>query len=105
MEERRALTDIVGQDLSLPVVVMKMVGSEKARKAVSSFCGSVMTKKEEAERVRRREEEEAARRREEEREDSGGEVDTPPSPPTPSPRGRRRYPAGGLCPSRNAETG
>ncbi|XP_026830981.1 uncharacterized protein LOC113563521 [Ooceraea biroi] len=52
-EERRVLKDVVGEDLSLPTVMRKMVGSERNWRAVSSFCEQVMLRKEEAERERR----------------------------------------------------
>lgn len=42
------LTDITGVDLSLLVVVTKMIGSEEAWAAVTSFCETVMSQKEAA---------------------------------------------------------
>jgi len=51
--ERADLVVAVGADLSFPAVVGVMVGSGKAWKAVSSFCGKVMLQKEDAERERR----------------------------------------------------
>lgn len=47
-EERRVLTNTIGEDFSLPTVVRQMVGSEDNWKAVSSFCSNVMRQKEEA---------------------------------------------------------
>lgn len=57
---RRALKNVVGEDLSLPDLVSQMVGSEEAWSAFSSFCEAVMLQKEKAERVRRNEAEAAA---------------------------------------------
>ncbi|XP_067208484.1 uncharacterized protein [Linepithema humile] len=51
--ERRALTAVVGEDLSLPALMRAMLEVEDKWKAVSSFCNSVMSQKEEAERRRR----------------------------------------------------
>lgn len=48
---RRVLTGVIGEDLSLPAVVSKMVGSVEAWNAVASFCEQVM-QKEAAERAR-----------------------------------------------------
>jgi len=45
---RREFTAAVGGDLSLPVFVSRMVGSENTWKAVASFCEQVMLQKEEA---------------------------------------------------------
>nr|XP_012215832.1 PREDICTED: uncharacterized protein LOC105668174 [Linepithema humile] len=69
MEERRALTAVVGEDLSLPALVQAMLEGEDKWKAASDFCGAVMLQKEEAERIKRGEAEEV---------DS-----TPPSSPPP----------------------
>ncbi|KMQ89244.1 reverse transcriptase [Lasius niger] len=52
-EERRALTDKVGNDLSLPIIVNRMVESDEAWKAIVS-CGRIMLRKEMAERERER---------------------------------------------------
>jgi len=49
--QRRGLTNVMGDDLSLPV----MIGSEEAWSAVVSYCESFMTQKEAAERERRQE--------------------------------------------------
>jgi hypothetical protein len=51
-DERRALSGVVGGDLSLPTVVGKMVESQEGWRAVTSFCDSVMSRKEAAERIR-----------------------------------------------------
>lgn len=56
-ELRRELTHIVGQELSLPVLVTRMVGSDEAWKAAVSFYEAVMLQK------GRRPKESAARRR------------------------------------------
>nr|XP_012217855.1 PREDICTED: uncharacterized protein LOC105669457 [Linepithema humile] len=48
-EERRALTAVVGQDLSLPALIQAMLEGEEKWKAASDFCGAVMSQKEEAE--------------------------------------------------------
>jgi len=45
----------VGNDLSLPVLITKIVSSERLWKAVASFCEQVMLQKEVAERIRRHE--------------------------------------------------
>lgn len=50
-EQRRVLTDAVGDDLSLPTVIYKMVGSESVWGAVV-FCENVISRKEAAERER-----------------------------------------------------
>jgi len=52
-DERRVLTEVVGPDLSLPTLVRVMLEGEENWRAVSSFCGRVLTRKEEAERTRR----------------------------------------------------
>ncbi|XP_011860049.1 PREDICTED: uncharacterized protein LOC105557413 [Vollenhovia emeryi] len=51
--ERRALSNIIGADLSLPMVVKAITEREVSWKAFSSFCEHVMLQKEEAERIRR----------------------------------------------------
>lgn len=51
-DERRVLIAEVGRDLSLPTVLSSMVGSETSWAVISSFCDTVMSQKEEAERVR-----------------------------------------------------
>lgn len=50
--ERSALRAIIGFDLSLPAVVKAMVSSERSWTAVTSFCESIMSQKEAAERLR-----------------------------------------------------
>lgn len=49
--QRRALTGVVGEDLSLPILVTRMAGSEAAWRAIVAFCKEVM--RETAERIRR----------------------------------------------------
>nr|XP_012217918.1 PREDICTED: uncharacterized protein LOC105669503 [Linepithema humile] len=51
--ERRVLTAVVGEDLSLPALVNAMLEGEDKWRAVSSFCDKVMFQKEEAERIRK----------------------------------------------------
>ncbi|XP_025262989.1 uncharacterized protein LOC112637435 [Camponotus floridanus] len=51
-DERRDLRQVVGDDLSLPIIVAKMVESEDAWDAMVSFCENVISQKEAAERVR-----------------------------------------------------
>ncbi|XP_063821233.1 uncharacterized protein LOC135071373 [Ostrinia nubilalis] len=51
-EQRRVLTAVVGQDLSLPSLVNAFLGSERCWKAVASFCEKVILQKEAAERER-----------------------------------------------------
>ncbi|XP_072766605.1 uncharacterized protein [Anoplolepis gracilipes] len=53
---RRDLCSVVGNDLSLPTMVTKMLGDERSWKAIVFFCEQVMTQKEAAERIRRQEE-------------------------------------------------
>nr|XP_012235910.1 PREDICTED: uncharacterized protein LOC105680055 [Linepithema humile] len=78
--ERRALTAVVGEDLSLPALIQAMLEGEEKWRAASDFCSAVMLQKEEVERIRRGEAEEV---------DS-----TPPSSPSLSPfaeeNGRQR---------------
>lgn len=52
---RRDLKNEVRNDLSLPVLIVRMVDSERFWKAVASFCEQVMLQKEAAERIRRQE--------------------------------------------------
>lgn len=107
--QRRELVIVVGADLSLPVLVTRMTGSEEAWKTAVSFCEAVMLRKEAAERIRRQEaaaEEMAAAARaaaagdrdsdseesqgeEEEGKEETGESSTPTPPPSP-PQIRRR---------------
>lgn len=49
---RQDLVDKIGRDLSLPSVIIAMLGSERSWQAVVSFCEEVMSQKETAERVR-----------------------------------------------------
>lgn len=49
---RRALVAEIGVDLSLPTVVAAMVGSERCWQAMVSFCETVISQKEAAERDR-----------------------------------------------------
>ncbi|KAL0860240.1 hypothetical protein ABMA27_010547 [Loxostege sticticalis] len=51
-EQRRVLVGAVGQDLSLPSIVNAMLDDERAWKAMASFCETVMSQKEAAERER-----------------------------------------------------
>ncbi|XP_063827169.1 uncharacterized protein LOC135076679 [Ostrinia nubilalis] len=51
-EQRRVLTAVVGRDLSLPSLVIAMLGSEGCWKVVASFCEEVILQKEAAERER-----------------------------------------------------
>ncbi|XP_071635058.1 uncharacterized protein [Temnothorax longispinosus] len=51
--QRRVLQGEIGQDLSLPAMVAAMVGNESKWRAFTGFCGAVMARKEEAERIRR----------------------------------------------------
>jgi len=50
--QRRVLSSVIGEDLSLPAVVSAMVESEDAWGAMISFCEEVMSQKEAAERDR-----------------------------------------------------
>lgn len=54
--QRRELVNVVDADLSLPVLVTRMTGSEEAWKAAVSFCEAVKLRKEAAKgsAVRRR---------------------------------------------------
>lgn len=52
---RPCLTRKVGNDLSVSVIIPKIIDSEEVWPAVVSFCETVMTQNEAAERVRRRE--------------------------------------------------
>jgi len=65
-EERRVLVQVIGGDLSLPVVVSAIIRKENNWKednwkAFSSFCEVVMSQKEEAERIWRGEQQPPAR--------------------------------------------
>lgn len=52
-EERRALRETTGNDLSLYALIGKMLGDEEAWKAFIAFSERVMKSKEDAERIRR----------------------------------------------------
>lgn len=52
-KEREALVEAVGADLSLSAVIPAILASREAWRAFSRFCEQVMTRKEEAERLRR----------------------------------------------------
>jgi len=81
--ERAELMVAVGADLSLPAVIRAMIGRAEAWKAVS-FCGRVMLRKEDAERVRRGE----GRRRANPPLPRDGGMPPPAGPP---PKRRRHY--------------
>ncbi|XP_049880463.1 uncharacterized protein LOC126376954 [Pectinophora gossypiella] len=49
---RAALSAVIGPDLSLPAMIVAMVGSEAAWRAVATFSDAVMSEKEAAERER-----------------------------------------------------
>jgi hypothetical protein len=53
-KERRVLVRYIGPDLSLLAVIESMLGREENWEAVASFCGSVMSRKEAAERAKKR---------------------------------------------------
>ncbi|XP_041976465.1 uncharacterized protein LOC121731176 [Aricia agestis] len=55
MEQRTALTAVIGMDLSLPAIIRAMLSSEIAWQAVNDFAQEVITAKEEAERRREQE--------------------------------------------------
>jgi hypothetical protein len=50
--QHHTLTQLIGDDLSLPGMVGAMLGSERAWKAAVSFCETVISQKEAAERDR-----------------------------------------------------
>lgn len=52
MTERVELSAIIGDDLSLPNIVSKMVRSKAAWQAFSTYCERVLRVKEEEERTR-----------------------------------------------------
>ncbi|CAK9833157.1 hypothetical protein ANTRET_LOCUS9881 [Anthophora retusa] len=52
--ERRTLRSVVGEDLSPPVLIQRMLEGRAQWDAVASFCEEVMRQKEAAERVRER---------------------------------------------------
>jgi len=55
MEQRWVLTAMVGDDLSLPAIFDAILGSERSWRGFLAFCEEVLTRKEEAERLRREE--------------------------------------------------
>jgi len=88
--------DVVGGDLSLPVLVIHMIGSEEAWKAAVSFAEEVMLLQETTERICRQEVAAAeatlaaaAQSSEEKEEGETEEEDDQSSPPSP-PRTRMR---------------
>lgn len=62
-EERSALSEEVGHDLSIPGIVTAIIRREKAWQAFRTFCELVLSKKEEAERIRRGEQQPPASNR------------------------------------------
>lgn len=90
---RRELIATVGGNLSLPVVVQKMLGEEAAWKAVSSFCEIVMAQKEETERGR----EKSGRKRRGSPEPTGNdrEIDAGAGPPLSAPAAANACAVGG----------
>lgn len=77
-DERNHLKANVGDDLNLSTIIGKIMQEEVAWKAFATFCGIVMRKKEDAERVRRGEQ----------------PPPLPPSPITPSEKKVRSTPNG-----------
>lgn len=51
-EERRSLMDVVGNNLTIQALIEKILEKEEAWQSFANFCGSVMRKKEDAERAR-----------------------------------------------------
>lgn len=51
-EERQGLIEVVGNDLTIRALIKKILEKEEAWQSFANFCGSVMRKKEDAERVR-----------------------------------------------------
>ncbi|CAH2093691.1 unnamed protein product [Euphydryas editha] len=49
---RQGLTSVLGRDLSLPSIITAMLGDDESWKAMVSFYETVMSQKEEDERVR-----------------------------------------------------
>lgn len=91
---------VAGEDLSLPVLVAKMAGSEKVWKAVVTFCEEVVLQKETAERIRRQgvasptpagvaAAAAANSGKDEEGSEAEGETLTPPTTPSATPHLRR----------------
>lgn len=52
-EERQQLKDVIGNGLSLSAVIGAITTDDNAWKAFATFCGKIMRRKEEAERIRR----------------------------------------------------
>lgn len=52
-KERGSLKERIGDEISLPIIIGKIIREEEAWKAFATFCGQVMRRKEDAERVRR----------------------------------------------------
>lgn len=53
-EARRCLVAVVGTDLSLPTIIVQMVGDERSWEAVASFSETIMLQREAEERERER---------------------------------------------------
>lgn len=51
---RRSLIAVVGSDLSLPAIIVKMIGDERSWEAVASFCETIVSQREAEERERER---------------------------------------------------
>lgn len=51
--EREKLREEIGNNLTLPKIVEAILEREEAWKSFASFCGNVMRKKEDAERIKR----------------------------------------------------
>ncbi|CAH2104597.1 unnamed protein product [Euphydryas editha] len=49
---RQSLTSVLGRNLSLPSIIIAMLGDDESCKAMVSFCETVMSQKEADERVR-----------------------------------------------------
>nr|XP_032525084.1 uncharacterized protein LOC116776090 [Danaus plexippus plexippus] len=98
-EPRRALVAAVGNDLSLPGVIIAMLGSEEAWAAVASFCEDVMSQKEAAEREREDDPLAPALRRRR----RGGRRRTQ-RPPSPASGGVRRAASAGALPPASQRT-
>nr|XP_032513472.1 uncharacterized protein LOC116767321 [Danaus plexippus plexippus] len=98
-EPRRALVAAVGNDLSLPGVIIAMLGSEEAWAAVASFCEDVMSQKEAAEREREDDPLAPALRRRK----RGGRRRTQ-RPPSPASGGVRRAASAGALPPASQRT-
>lgn len=51
-EERRSMKEVMGNNLTIQAIVGKIVEGEQAWRSFADYCGSVMRRKEEAERIR-----------------------------------------------------